>query len=270
MSDALDWSSILRLHGLTNTACGLACLAASTAFAKDPRCIYSPGEYTRSARYSINRALEAQSLEARVLSHTLWNYHFHEDSAELRASGRAQLDRLVRRFPFGGPEVFVQSAHDFRPEEDNLETYFAHRKELNALRAQAVSDYLQRVLVGQTVAIQIHDRPPVGMSGDETRTAYRSMIDKAPSGLLPVGITASRFEFGAGGGGGGFDFGTGGFNSPGSMGGSPFSTPGGTGNLDFNLPPFSSDIPSGGSPGGFSGPPGGHPTGPPPGLPPSP
>ncbi len=273
MPDALDWSSILRLHGLTTTACGLACLAAGSAFAKDPRCVYLPGEYTRSARYSINRQLEVQALEARVLTHTLWNYHFHEDSDELRASGRAQLDRLNRRFPHGIPEVFVQSAHDFRLEEDTLDNYFARRKELNTLRAQAVSDYLQRVVGGQTVAIQIHDRPTVGMSGAETRAAYASMIEKAPSGLLPVGVTASRFEFGAGGGGGGFDFGVGGggaLNLPGSMGGSPFSPPGGGGGFELDLPPFSSDVPSGGSPGGFSGPPPGMPSGPPPGPPPSP
>ena len=274
MPDALDWSSILRLHGLKTTACGLACLAAGSAFAKDPRCVYRPGDYTRSARYSINRQLEVQTLEARVLTHTLWNYHFQEDSDELRASGRAQLDRLARRFPHGIPEVFVQSAHDFRLEEDTLDNYFARRKQLNTLRTQTVSDYLQRVAAGQTVAIQIHDRPTVGMSGAETRAAYASMVDKAPSGLLPVGITASRFEFGAGGGGGGggggFDFGVGGMGSPGSMGGSPFSPPGGGGGFEFEPPPFSSDIPPGDSPGGFPSGPSGPPSGPPPGPPPGP
>ncbi len=266
MNDARHWSALLGLPSLTTTACGLACFATTTAIAKDPCCVYRQDEYTRSARYSINMALEAQTLRARVLTYTLWNYHFHEDSDELRTSGRAQLDRLVRRFPYACPDVFVQSAHDFRVTEGDMDAYFERRKELDVLRTQTVSKYLQRMLQGQSVAVLVHDRPPVGMSADETRTGYASMIQKAPSGLLPLGITASRFEFGAGGTSGNFDFGTGGLNSSGSMGSSPFSPPGGDGSSDMGLPPpFSSDIFSGtggGPPGGPPGGPGG-PGGPP-------
>ena len=210
-------------------ACGLACVAASDANAKDPRFVYRQEIYTRCAKSSINTALEAQSMKALTLSRTLWNYNFQEDSDELRLSGREQLDRMARRFPYGFPEVFVQSAHDFQISDGGLDAYFERRSELNDLRAKAVSEYLRRIMQNQTVAVQIHDRPTVGMSGNETRAAYSSMIEKAPSGLLPVGITASRFEFGAGGGGGGFDFGTGGMNSSMTSGGSSFSSSSGIG-----------------------------------------
>ena len=242
MTDDVNWSSLLRLPSLTTTACGLACFAADAAFAKDPRLVYGPREYTRSAHYSMNRALELQAAEARVLSQTVWNHHFEQDSAELRAAGRAHLDRLVRRYPFGSFEVSIQSAHDFQFTEDDHELYFAHRRELDALRTKTVTDYLQRILPGNPVAIQIHDRPPVGIGGKEALRAYGQMVDQA-NVTIPDDSSGGRFNFGYGEANGG------GFGGGGMGGGGPsIGGPGGGG------PGFGGGGPPGGGPPGGGGP----------------
>ncbi len=171
--------SALRLLGITTTACGLACLTVHSAFAKDPCLVYRPRVLTRSSRCSVTQILEREHAEALVLAQTLWNHHFEQDSAELRASGRAHLDRLARRYPFGNMELSIQSAHDFRFNDDNHAAYFKHRSELDAARTKAVADYLQMVLPENPVAIQIHDRPPVGISGNEALKAYRQMVSQA-------------------------------------------------------------------------------------------
>ncbi len=233
MTDAVNWSSLLRLPSLTTTACGLACFAADAAFAKDPRLVYRPREFTRSAHYSMNRALELQAAEARVLSQTVWNHHFEQDSSELRAAGRAHLDRLVRRYPFGSFEVSIQSAHDFQFTDDDHEAYFVHRRELDALRTKTVTDYLQRILPGNPVAIQIHDRPPVGIGGKEALRAYGQMVDQA-NVTIPDDSSGGRFNFGygeaSGGGFGGGGMGGGGPSIGGPGGGGPsIGGPGGGG-----------------------------------------
>lgn len=255
MADAVNWSSVLRLPGLTTTACGLACFAADAAFAKDPCLVYRPREYTRSARYSMNRALELQAAEARVLSQTLWNHHFEieqdpdldnygQGTAELRPSGRAHLERLARRYPFGGFELSIQTAHDFRFTDDDPDAYFTHRRELDALRTQAVTDYLQRIIPHNSVAIQVHDRPPVGINGSEALRAYSQMVNQA-SVLIPDDSNGQRFMFGFGDNSGGV-FGGGG-QGGGGQGGSgvmpfPASGPGPTGNPQSS---FANETPSG-------------------------
>ena len=172
-------TSALRLFGITTTACGLACMTVHSALAKDPCQVYRPRVLTRSSRCAVTQILEREHAEALILAQTLWNHHFEQDSPELRASGRAHLDRLSRRYPFGNMEVSIQSAHDFRFTDDNHDTYFKHRRELDAARTKAVADYLQKVLPENPVAIQIHDRPPVGISGNEALKAYRQMVSQA-------------------------------------------------------------------------------------------
>ena len=260
MANAINWSSMLRLPGLTTTACGLACLAADVTFAKDPCLVYRPREYSRSARHSMNHALEWQAAEARVLSQTMWNHHFEQDSSELRAAGRAHLDRLARRYPFGNFELSVQSAHDFQFTDDDHDAYFSHRRELDTLRTKAVADYLQRVIPGNQMAIQIHDKPPVGINGGEAIRAFNQMVNQA-NVFVPDDSNGPRFMFGFGetNGGGMGGPGMGGFGpmSGPSMGGpgmggpgmgGPGSMPpmiGGQGSPDPSQPSFAPNTPTG-------------------------
>lgn len=276
MAEAANWSSVLHLPALATTACGLACFAADAVFAKDPCLVYRPREYARNARYSMNRALELQAMEARVLSQTVWNHHFEQydadrqiSGAELRASGRAHLDRLARRFPYGNFELSIQSAHDFQFTDDDHEAYFVHRRELDALRTKTVADYLQRVIPGNPVAIQIHDRPPVGISGNEALRAYSQMVNRA-SVTIPDDSNGPQFMFGVGAGGGGYGggglggagFGDGGFSGGGYGGAGLMSpSPSGSGPTDFSPPSFGAQTPTG---------PSNSPSGPPSGPPPSP
>jgi hypothetical protein len=190
-------TSALRFIGITTTACGLACFTIQTVLAKDPCLIYRPRTLTRSSRCSVTQILQREHTEALVLAQTLWNHHFEQDSAELRASGRAHLDRLARRYPFGNLEVSIQSAHDFRFTDDDHEAYFKHRRDLDAARTKAVADYLQKVLPQNAVAIHIHDRPPVGISGNEALKAYRQMVSQA-NVTIPDDSTGSRSLYGVG------------------------------------------------------------------------
>lgn len=264
MSQVMNWSSVLRLPSLATTACGLACFAADAVFAKDPCLIYRPREYGRDARYSMTRALDLQAAEARVLSQTVWNHHFEQNSEELRAAGRSHLDRLVRRYPYGNFELSLQSAHDFRFTEGDHDAYFTHRRELDALRMKTVTDYLQRVIPGHPVAIQIHDRPPVGISGAESLRAYSQMVSKANVNI-PDDSNGLQSMFGqglngGGYGGGGFSgggMGDSGFGGGGGLGGGGMMSPpsGGSGPSNFQPPSFGPDTPTGPGGGGPSGPP---------------
>ena len=156
----------------------------------------------RAARSALIQSLDRQANEGRVLSQTLWNHHFYEESDKLRPSGQLQLERLARKFPHGCPEIFIQSAQDVALENEKYDEYFKARKELDEQRLQAVNNYLQRRLPGQAVAIQLHDRPPVGISAEEVIRG-QAQLRATTSGLLPPSITQSSFYFGAGGGGGG-------------------------------------------------------------------
>ncbi len=179
MPPVVSVTSVLRLFGIITTACGLACLTVHSALAKDPCMVYRPRVLTRSSRCAVAQILEREHMDALILTQTLWNHHFEQNSSELRASGRAHLDRLARRYPFGNMEVSVQSAHDFRFTDDDHEAYFKHRRELDTARTKTVADYLQKVLPENPVAILIHDRPPVGISGNEALKAYRQMVSQA-------------------------------------------------------------------------------------------
>ena len=179
MSHVVRVTSALRLLKMTTTACGIVYLTAHSALAKDPCLVYRPRVLARSSRCSVTQILEREHADALVLAQTLWNHHFEPDSAELRASGRAHLDRMVRRYPFGNMELSIQSAHDFRFTDDDHDAYFKHRRELDTARTKAAADYLLRVLPDHPVAIQIHDRPPVGISGNEALKAYRQMVGQA-------------------------------------------------------------------------------------------
>ncbi len=202
-----------RLDRLAAALLGLSSLAPA-AFAGDPDKVYRPERYHQAARGALTMALERQAGEGRVRTHTLWNYHFYADSAELHPAGRSQLDRLARQVPSGCLDLYVETARDVdlnsednRPQTilnmDEFERYFARRDELNAERIQAVSLYLQRAGKGQPLGIHIHEHPQVGMQSDEALRAH-VLLRVTASGILPPRITESTFFFsGADGGGGG-------------------------------------------------------------------
>ena len=204
MSDHSGLESTLRFLGLTTTACGLALLSAEIASAKDPCYVYRPRVFTQYSRSAINQRLDMQVAEAQVLTQTLWNHHFELDSSELRPSGRAHLDRLARKYPYGNFELSIQSAHDFRFTDEDHSAYFTLRRELDSKRTKSVTDYLQHVIPDSAVAVQIHDRPPVGIDGSEALGAYRKMVTQG-SASLPDNIDGPRTMFGNGGLQGGGD-----------------------------------------------------------------
>ena len=232
------------------TVCGVACLAGcATDCDHHPK--YTPHEYTQAAKHSVNRDFEMQANNGQVLDQTIWNHHFYEDSEELRPAGRAFLDRIANCYPMRCSGVFLQSAHDITFKPDNVENYFARRQELNALRVKSVTEYLQHAAPGNTMALQIHDKPPVGLPSDEAGRSYILMARNAPQGLLSPDITTSRFSIsGDGGGGGGGNIGAaGGGALPQALSG---ALPSGSG-----APDFSGDVQTGGGPGGPGGPGGG-------------
>lgn len=243
------------------TVCGVACLAGC-ATTGDCHPVYSPDEYTEAARYSLNHAFELQANNGQVLDQTIWNYHFYEDSEELRPAGRAFLDRMANYYPLRCSGLFLQSAHDITLKPYNVESYFVRRQELNALRVKSVTEYLQLAAPGNSLALQIHDKPPVGLPSDESGRAYIFMARKAPQGLLPPDVTTSKFSFGGSSSGGDFGggFGGGGFGGFGGDAGS-FGGAGvlpqalsGASSPDSGAPDFSSDTPTSSGGGDFSAP----------------
>ncbi len=253
MNDPHAMTAFLRFSSYFSvcTACGVACLAGcATDCDNHPK--YTPHEYTQAAKYSVNRDFEMQANNGQVLDQTIWNYQFYEDSEELRASGRAFLDRLANHYPLRCSGLFLQSAHDITFKPDDVDGYFARRQELNALRVKSITEYLQHAAPGNTLAVQIHDKPPVGLPSDEAGRSYILMARKAPQGLLSPDITASRFSIsgdGGGGGGGGSIGDAGGGALPQALGGAMPS--------DGGAPDFSADTPTSSGPSGPSGPPGG-------------
>lgn len=239
-------------NGITSAACGLFLLASNPLLAKDPCYKYSPRVYSNAAKSSLDRSLDRQVAEGRVLSQTLWNHHFYEDSSILRPTGRQFLERLVRKYPNGFPEVYLQSAQDVLLDTENgedyvldegrFDEYFAKRKELDAERIQAVNSYIQRSRPGQAVVVQIHNRPTVGISSQEVIRA-QAVLRGSTTGFLPASITTSSFYFGdAGGGPGGGGGPSMDMGGPGGPGGLPPSIlSGGSGIPD--APDFGSDIP---------------------------
>lgn len=220
----------------------MAILLPGCFWSRNPAKVYNPDDFTQAARYSLSHGLEMQAVNGEMLDHTLWNYHFEEDSEELRPSGRAFLDRFARNSSVTCSGYYLQSAHDIEFEPNEPETYFRRRDELNALRQKSAADYLARVAPGNTLVAQIHDRAPVSIPSDESGRAFILMSRKAPQGLLPPEITASRFSFGASSG----DFGSsvgGGFGGLGD-GGLPPAL-GGALPSDSSMPSFSSDVPTG-------------------------
>lgn len=229
-----------------STACGLACLAGC-ATTGDCHPEYTPKIYKQAAQYSLTHAFETQANNGQVLNETIWNYHFYEDSEDLRLSGREFLDRLANNYPLRCSGLFLQSAHDIQFKPDDVDGYFARRQELNALRTKAVTDYLQHAAPGNTLMVQIHDKPRVGLPSDESGRSYIMMARNAPQGLLSPDITASRFSIsGDGGGGGGGNIGAaGGGALPQALSGALPS--------DSGAPDFSGDVQTGGGPGGSGG-----------------
>ena len=261
MKDPQETTALSRLSSSLSVcaACGIACLAGcATTCDHHPQ--YARQEFIQAAQSSLNRAFELQANNGQVLDQTIWNYHFYEDLEDLRPSGRAFLDRIAYLYPLRCSGLFLQSAHDIEITGPNsVDAYFERRQELNALRMKTVTEYLQRVAPGNTLAVQIHDKPPVGLPSDESGRAYIFMARKAPQGLLPPEITASKFSFGgssSGGdfGGGGFGGGVGDQGAFGGAGGLPQAL-GGAMPAETGQPDFSSDVPTSGG-GGYSAPPG--------------
>lgn len=222
---------------------------------------YAPDDYTQAAQHSMHQAFRLQANNGQVLDQTIWNYHFYDDSEELRPAGRAFLDRIAYHYPMRCSGLFLQSAHDITFKSDTAASYFARRQELDALRAKSVAEYLQHVAPGNTLALQIHDKPPVGLPSDESGRAYIFMARKAPQGFLPQDVTASRFSFGGSNSGGDFGgsigggfggFGDSGFGGGG--GGLPQALSGAQ-SAETGFPDFGSDVPTSGG-GGFPGLPG--------------
>lgn len=62
-----------------------------------------PEPYNNTARREVISAFAPQVQNGHILDQTLYNYQFVEGKAELTASGRDQLDTLVRRRPVPDP-----------------------------------------------------------------------------------------------------------------------------------------------------------------------
>lgn len=236
MTKPFDFSRA-AFAGIVTSACSLSGIASNLVEAGDPRFRYHPHAYTLAARTSLNQQLNQQVDEGRLLSQTIWNYHFHEESDVLRPAGRQLLESLARRYPQGYPQIYIQSANDIRLRDDKIDDYFAQRRELDAERLKAVTAYLRLCLPDQLVAVQFHNRPAVWIGSDEVIRG-QAQLRASTSGLLPPSVTASSFSFGAGGGGGMGDFGGGPMGGPGGQP-APILSGGSEG------PGFAPDIPTG-------------------------
>jgi hypothetical protein len=194
-----------------------------------------PDRYNYAARESVLAPFAQQVATGHFIDQTLWNWYFEPGSDKLTAGGIDKLDALSRETPAADPRLYLQTARDIIPTQDNMDKVAAMREDLNARRAAAIKKYMTSQ-PGAPVAyeVYVHDSPVPGIYSPFGMAAFAGM-----RGGYKGGIVAGA----SGGGTGGGAAGQGQAplvsqttnNAPGGGGGAPGGgTPGGSGSTPPN------------------------------------
>jgi len=144
-----------------------------------------------------------QQENGRVLSLTLWNYHFETKSSQLHPSGISLLNQILRNQTPGEPIViYLATAHDqdLNYNQDQPSELVETRNQLDSARAKAVTDYVTAMRPGEPIQLRVHDPKVVGMSADEALVGYQRMLESVGrERLTNPAANASGGEFGSGG-----------------------------------------------------------------------
>ncbi len=189
------------------TGAALACGVSAGGCESYPKCVDPcwPERYNNTARREVISAFAPQVQNGHILDQTIYNYQFEEGKAELTASGRDQLDTLVRRRPVPDPRIFLAEARDIAYEPSNPDALDVARRDLDNRRSAAIQKYLAAQTAGRPMQFEVvvHDPMPVGEHADP---ANRSNLlnHNSTTGTLAAGASATTASStGASGGGSG-------------------------------------------------------------------
>lgn len=204
-------------------------LAATSGCYNQGKCVDPcyPERYVYQAKTSVTAAFAPQVQNGHILDQTLWNYFFEVGKDELNASGRDQIDALMRRRPHPDARVYLATARDVAYDSLNPEKSVETRRELDEKRAAAVQKYMQSQTAGRPMQFEIVVHDPVEV-GQHAYPVNRSVLlnHNITSGSALTSSSASTAGQGQGQGGGGAGMGQ---NNGGSSGGSGNSSGGGSG-----------------------------------------
>jgi uncharacterized membrane protein YgcG len=184
-----------------------------------------PERYNNTARRGVISAFAPQVQNGHILDQTLYNYQFVDGKAELTASGRDQLDTLVRRRPVPDPRIFLATARDIAYDPANPDAYKTTQDKLNNERAAAIQKYVGAQTGGRPMQFEVvvHDPMPVGEHADPANRASQ-LNHNSTTGTLAGGASAttasSTGSSGGTGGPGGAGSTSGGTSGTGSGSGS--------------------------------------------------
>jgi hypothetical protein len=162
-----------------------------------------PDRYNNTARREVISAFAPQVQNGHILDQTLYNYQFEEGKAELTASGRDQLDTLVRRRPVPDPRIFLATARDIPYESGNPDAYKNTQDTLNNQRSIAIQKYLGAQTAGRPMQFEVvvHDPMPVGEAGDPANRSIRLNFNSTYGSLTAGASATTASSTGASGGG---------------------------------------------------------------------
>jgi hypothetical protein len=184
------------MNRLTNALAGVALsgtLAAAgcqhTGKCYDP---CWPQRYSAASRQEVISAFAPQVQNGHILDQTLYNTQFEAGTDQLTASGRDQLDILMRRRPAPDPRIFLATARDVSYDPNNPDALVTTRSDLDNRRAAAVQRYLAAQTAGRpmTFEVVVHDPMSVGEAGDPANRSIRLNYNST-AGSLSGGATAT-------------------------------------------------------------------------------
>ena len=208
-------------------------LAATTGCYESGKCVDPcyPERYQYAARQEVHSSFAPQVQNGDILHHTMWNYYFDTGKDELNASGRMQLDALIRRRPYPSGRLFLATARDIPFDAKAPEKLVDLRRDLDERRISTIQRYLAAQTAGRPAQFEVVVHDPVE-TGQSAHPANRSVLlnQNTTTGSVMGGSSASTAGQGQGeagapiggnqsGGSGGSGGGGGGGSGGGSGGG---------------------------------------------------
>lgn len=150
-----------------------------------------PERYDYAARKEVCESFGPQVTNGRVLSQTVWNWHFEQSKDELTPGGRDFLTSLIHRRPQPDCTVYLATAQDLgdlKYDPKKPEEFVEKRTELDARRVEAIQKYLTAQTAGRNLHFQVvvHDPAVVDLSAIPVSNAvngwYNSFIGFLPGG----------------------------------------------------------------------------------------
>src|SRR5579872_2229594 len=132
-----------------------------------------PERYNYAARESVLAPFAQQAATGHFLEQTIWNWYFEPGSDKLTPGGIDKLDAICRATPAADSRLYLQTARDIVPTQDNVDKVAAMREELNARRAVSIKKYMT-TQPGTAVAydVYVHDAPVPGIYSPFAMAAF--------------------------------------------------------------------------------------------------